>query len=86
MKPVILSPYGDIIDFVKNEKGFFIVEYNKYSILKILQEIKDIPYSVLKTMGYANRQLAEKISWKNRAKNIEYICNKIRFNNETVKN
>lgn len=26
-KPVILSPYGDIIDFVKNEKGFFIVEY-----------------------------------------------------------
>ena len=22
-KPVILSPYGDIIDFVKNEKGFF---------------------------------------------------------------
>ena len=34
----------------------------------------------------ANRQLAEKISWKNRAKNIEYICNKIRFNNETVKN
>ena len=85
-KPVILSPYGDIIDFVKNEKGFFIVEYNKYSILKILQEIKDIPYSDLKTMGYANRQLAEKISWKNRAKNIEYICNKIRFNNETVKN
>ena len=71
-KPVILSPYGDIIDFVKNEKGFFIVEYNKYSILKILQEIKDIPYSDLKTMGYANRQLAEKISWKNRAKNIDH--------------
>ena len=36
-------------------------------------------------MGYANRQLAEKISWKNRAKNIEYICNKIRLKKEPVK-
>ena len=46
------------------KKVFFIVEYNKYSILKILQEIKDIPYSDLKTMGYANRQLAENLMEK----------------------
>ena len=85
-KPVILSPYGDLIDFVKDEKGFFTVDYDKDSIINTLLRIKDSTYPELERMGKCNRQLAETISWKNRAKKIEYIYNKTKCYNETIKN
>ena len=85
-RQVILSPYGDLIDFVKNQSGFFTVDYDKDSIINTLLRIKDSTYPELERMGKCNRQLAETISWKNRAKEIEYIYNKTKDNNETIKN
>lgn len=77
-KPVMLSPYGDLIDFVKDQKGFFVVKYDKKIISNSLRQIINISYEKLMEMGKNNRKLAETISWKNRAKNIEEIYHKVR--------
>lgn len=83
-KPVILSPYGDITDFVKGQKGFFVVNYSKESILKSLKEIETKSYEDLRIMGMENRELAESISWKNRVVIIEDIYNKLKKRNEVI--
>lgn len=72
-KPVMLSPYGDITDFVRDKKGFFVVDYDKKSILESLKKIEGISREDLRAMGIENRILAASISWKNRARTIEHI-------------
>lgn len=74
-KPVMLAPYGDLVDFVRDKRGFFIVSYDKESIIKTLNEILKMPIEKLYQMGIENYHLAQTISWKNRAKSIEAIVN-----------
>lgn len=76
-KPIIISPYGDITKFIEGQKGFFKVEYNKESIFKTLQQITLTSTKQLYDMGISNYELAKSISWKNRAKIIEQITEKI---------
>ena len=74
-KPVMLAPYGDLVDFVRDKRGFFIVSYDKESIIRTLNEILKMPREKLYQMGIENYHLAQTISWKNRAKSIEAIVN-----------
>ena len=78
-KPIILSPYGDISEFVKNQEGFFIVSYDKSSIISTLNRIVEMPFEKIQQMGVANYHLAQLISWKNRAKMIEMIVDQIKL-------
>ena len=73
-KPILLSPYGDLEDFVKGKNGFFLVEYNEQSIYDILLKIAELPFDVLRRMGEENRKLAEEISWKSKAEILENIA------------
>lgn len=71
-RPVIITPYGDLIDFVKKHKeGFIIVDRNdKKDTRNILFNIIDGKYDLTK-MGEYNRHVAEnEISWDARVKNI----------------
>lgn len=69
-KPIIISPYGDLVDFVnKNPDGFITVKYDSQSILEKIKDILSMKYD-LKQMGKRNREVAEKNSWESKAAQI----------------
>ncbi len=72
-KPVVFSPYGDLISFTQDQKGFFRISYSKESIISFFKSILDIPRVELYDMGKSNRLLAQTISWSERAKYIDII-------------
>ena len=76
-KPIILAPYGDVEKFVENQKGFFLISYNKEAIINKLLNIENLSPSTLFDMGIENLNLAETISWKNRARLVINIVKQI---------
>lgn len=77
-KPVLLAPYGDLVDFVHDQPGFFLTKYNETSIFASLETIRRTTSSKLLEMGMCNRVLASTISWKERARKVEQIFNTFR--------
>lgn len=75
-KPIILSPYGDLTNFIKNQKGFFVTSYNCNSIIQTLMRIEECTYMELSEMGMANYKLAQTISWEKRAQSVVGIYKK----------
>ena len=76
-KPIILAPYGDVEKLVENQKGFFLISYNKEAIINKLLNIENLSPSTLFDMGIENLNLAETISWKNRARLVINIVKQI---------
>ena len=74
-KPIILSPYGDLVSFVENKEGFFLVDYDKESIKRTLLRIDSLPKEQLEKMGKSNICLAKQISWRNRALELQTVLN-----------
>lgn len=66
-RPVLITPYGDLIKFVAdNPEGFFSVSFSVDSIRDAIRQMLDGAHD-LRSMGKANRRLAETISWEKRA-------------------
>lgn len=69
-RPVLINPYGDLIEIVNtNTSGFIIVEFNKESIVRGILDILNGKYNLDKGAS-ANRMLAEKMSWQSKSKEI----------------
>lgn len=70
-RPIIVTPYGDITSFVKdNPEGFIVINRDENEINKVLNDILEGKYNI-KYMGETNRKVAiNKISWDARAKII----------------
>lgn len=69
-RPVLITPYGDLIEFVKqNSEGFITTTYDMSAIYSCLQDILNNKFDFI-YMGQRNRCLAESISWRKRAEDI----------------
>jgi glycosyltransferase involved in cell wall biosynthesis len=69
-RPVLIHPYGDLVEFVTNHKeGFILVEFEKQSIIDALENVLSNNYDLLE-MGKKNRELAESISWERKSAEI----------------
>lgn len=82
-RPILVTPYGDIIRFSKdNDKCFIKTEYNKFEIESALNDIIQGKYN-FKEMGLFAQYLANKISWFNKSKQLLEFYSKIkRIKNE----
>jgi glycosyltransferase involved in cell wall biosynthesis len=68
-RPVLITPYGDVSQFIKeNPDGFITIDTEPRNITNCLYSILNNKYN-LKQMGLYNRKVAiEKISWEARIK------------------
>lgn len=84
-RPILINPYGDVAEFVTNNKGCFITtSWNESEIEQKIQEILDGKYP-LEEMSHKARYIAEnKISWLNKGYELSefyiHLSNKLKKN------
>jgi glycosyltransferase involved in cell wall biosynthesis len=77
-KPILISPYGDLVEFVNNNpEGFVTCSFSKESITNSLNDLLNNKYD-LRMMSLANKKLSKKISWQNKAKEVVNFYFKIK--------
>ncbi|SMD44626.1 Glycosyltransferase involved in cell wall bisynthesis [Aquiflexum balticum DSM 16537] len=69
-RPILINPYGDLIDFVKdNPFGFIPVNFDEESIIQAIIKITSNKFDLIE-MGEYNRALGESNSWEKKSGEI----------------